>query len=1203
MRIYQRIRFRLIFGAVLLVSAGALLPTLYSRQASKKVLRQHAEEALIRETSLVCSLMSAQTQMLSGDVVGLANNSELRRFRWVDLFEQRLYTAHEPKPEEKEQAKPNAKKAIHDLLARRARYLQIEYYRQREKIEEKPILVCRRRGFDSSPNRPLQPDDPMIRRAKSAVDDVCFSEVQVWNNHDDSKRAVVLQACLPVRMADENSPVGLLVVTFDFRPTAEALTRSPRHLVFLAGGDGRLLMYPQPNRAPSYVLGRHEQISEQAERFRKSWLTDETAPWQVGSENRTFPLLSRYSPGSAPAGRGDDDWRPPDLQLLLLRCRVGAKIRDDPDLREGLSATLEELKAKYTNLVIESGIKPTTEEVLIRGFEEDRQNIRQVQAALLEKHALESHLLPCARFIRTLYKFTPGRHEDSRPREGMPESGLNRLPEQCLYIAMAYPIEAIEAKINDSNNSIYLMVFGCVLVAVGLAVVGSFLLTRPLNAITRATQELAVGKSDVRLPITDSTEIGVLARSFDFMVGQVQERQRDVARREARLQTILDSAAEAILTVGEDGTIRSFNKAAEKLFGYTASEIIDHHLSRLIEDPSLADTDAFAAERLAARLDQGKLSESVGRRKDGVVFPLEYGGNRVPLEARTLLTLILRDITWRKEAEEAARRRNEELERHVKERTAELEAANVELALARDKAEQVAVAKDFFLATVSHELRTPLNHVTGYIQLLEITELDEDQRRDLEKIHHAADNLLVLVNDLLDYQKMIQGVLTLEPTTFDLAPWIEDLVEAMRPKVAEKGNKLVVDCPADIGTLEADEKRLRQALTNLLSNAAKFTRDGVVTVSVRRERDGTNDRVRLDVLDTGRGMSLVQQTKLFQPFTKLLSRSDNPEGTGLGLVLSQRLCRLMGGDLLLSHSEIGQGSTFTICLPAPIAGAAPVPPPHPAPEAVATRASQKPLTVLVIDDDLEVQELMRRHLEGQGFVVHLATSGAEGLEMVKRLQPDAITLDVLMPGIDGWGTLAALQADVETANIPVIMITMLDDRTRGFALGAWEVLPKPISWSRLIDLLRHIEPNTGPVLLVDHDPAFRELAGRTLMQHGWEVCGVENGRAALTAAARRRPALVLLDLVMPVMDGFEFLQEFRKDAAWRDVPVVVLTGTDVTAEDRQRLSGQVQRILSKGLSSQEELLREIEWLLHNHTTTAHPQPDAEEDPVENVFRG
>jgi CheY-like chemotaxis protein/anti-sigma regulatory factor (Ser/Thr protein kinase) len=461
---------------------------------------------------------------------------------------------------------------------------------------------------------------------------------------------------------------------------------------------------------------------------------------------------------------------------------------------------------------------------------------------------------------------------------------------------------------------------------------------------------------------------------------------------------------------------------------------------------------------------------------------------------------------------------------------------------------------------------------------------------------------------------MIQGVLTLEPTTFDPKPWVENVAEGMQRKIAEKGNRLVVDCPADLGALEADEKRLRQALTNLLSNAAKFTHDGVVSVSVLRERDEKGEWVRLDVRDTGRGMTPAEQTRLFQPFTRLLTRSENPEGTGLGLALSQRLCRLMGGDLMLTHSEPGQGSTFTIRLPAtPAAGATAAVPavpslPHTAADTAAVALVQRPITVLVIDDDPDVRELMRRHLEGQGFIVHLAASGAEGLEMVKRLRPDAITLDVLMPGIDGWGTLAALQADRETANIPVILITMLDDRTRGFALGAWEILPKPVSWGRLIDLLHHIEPNTGPVLLVDADPAFRDLAGRTLHQHGWEVCCAENGRDALTAAARRRPALVLLDLPLPVMDGFAFLEAFRRDPVWREVPVVVLTARDLTDEERCRLNGSVQRILSKGMSSLDELLGEVEWLLHHRAEAVLPGPDGraavvQEQPVESVGGG
>jgi signal transduction histidine kinase/DNA-binding response OmpR family regulator len=891
----------------------------------------------------------------------------------------------------------------------------------------------------------------MIARAERADAEVSFSRVRPGEGKD----IALLDACFPIKFRKYEA--GLVVITADFVKLARALTRSPRHLVFLAGSERRLLMYPHTAQSAGHVLTRAEADREDRREFTETWLTnqDDLVP---SSFKPTLPVLYRYSPGRD--GFGDDKWlAPPDLQFLLLRYRVRPGIGDAK--REELTATLRELREKYPSLVVDTEINLANQEVLIRGWKEDEATLREVRATLKERFGsglellgslpfLNAKPLLCTRFIRNLYKFS------LEPDE--------TLPEQCLYVGMASPIEVIDAKIDDNLADILGVALACVLGAVALAVIGSHFLTRPLKAITAATQHLAAGGNDVPLPVEDTSEIGALARSFARMAEQIRQRQREIADR------------------------------------------------------------------------------------------------------------------------------NEHLEDRVRERTRELEEANVELAHARDKAENVAVAKDYFLATVSHELRTPLNHVIGFIQLLEMTALDEDQLRDVDKIHHAADNLLSLVNDLLDYQKIVQGALSLEPTPFDLAPWLEELAGAMRPAIAAKGNELAVQCPAEVGTLYADEKRVRQAVTNLLSNAAKFTRAGRVTLSARRERDRAGDWIVLDVSDTGRGMTPQQQTKLFQPFTKLLSRSDNPEGTGLGLALSQKLCRLMGGDVVLSRSEPDAGSTFTIRLPAPpIDG--PVSPSRPL-VLVAPALSRKVTSVLVIDDDPDVRELMRRHLEGQGFVVHLVASGAEGLELVKKIRPDAITLDVLMPGIDGWGTLAALQADAETCHIPVIMITMLDDRTRGFALGAWEFLPKPISWSRLIDLLNHVEPHTGPVLLVDDDPAMRELASRTLSQHGWDVFSVENGKAALEAAARRKPVMVLLDLLMPVMDGFEFLEAFRKEPAWREVPVVVLTAKHLTDDDYRRLDGSVQKILSKGMSNLVELLREVEWLLHNHMKTATPAQDA-----------
>jgi signal transduction histidine kinase/CheY-like chemotaxis protein len=1045
MRFYQKIRFRLIVGAVVLVLAVAVLLTWYNQSLAKDVLRKREMVDLFDETNLRFREISMEILTLRGDMAGLVNGASVRRLQWAAHFEKGWIAIAPEGMKDKDvflkDAKARAAKEFDTLLNSRRDYRRVEYYLDSTKPAESRIFSRSRKGFPDQTGRPLTSGDLLVRRATANDADVSFSGVRVWEDENHHERFVVLDACVPVRFADSKRPPGLLVVTVDFQRWAQAITRSPQHLVFLAGGNKKrqLLLYPRPDRPADYVMDDRE--ARRSDYFRDGLYF--THDWDKDlqedpSFQPTLPVESRYRRGPPP--EGDDNWDVPEnLHFLLLRCRVHKGIPKDR-----LANVLRDLRTQHPNLVMDSHLPETRDEVLIRGWPKDEQALGEVREVLTRELGSwtsfpDSKPILCKRFGRTLYKFS------LEPRANRHVSA--NLPEEALYVQMATPLEPIDARIDDNWMVIWRVVGLCVLGAIALAVLGSFLVTRRLNAITRATQRFAAGKTDVRLPLNDTTEVGLLARSFADMIRQIQQRQRE-----------------------------------------------------------------------------------------------------------------------------------------LQQRTSELETANADLALARDKAEQTTVAKDFFLASVSHELRTPLNHVLGFAQLLEMTELSDAQQRDLSKIQRSAANLLSLVDDLLDYQKMIQGVLTLEPTTIEFFGWIEELAETMRPKIAEKGNTLVLDCPPDIGTLDADEKRVRQAVTNLLSNAAKFTQKGVVTLSVRRERDEAREWLRIDVHDSGRGMTPDQQSQLFKPFTKLLSRSENPEGTGLGLTLSQRLCRLMGGDLVLSHSAPGEGSTFTIRLPAKTTAAATI-----SGSASGRFTSQKrtsapapkAISVLVIDDDPDVRELMRRHLEEQGFTVHLAASGAEGLEMVKQVQPDAITLDVLMPGIDGWGTLAALQADADTAHIPVILITMLDDRRRGFALGAWEVLTKPVNWSGLIDLLHHLEPNTGPVLVVDDDPAFREMAERTLSHHGWEVCGAEDGRAALAAAARRQPVLVLLDLLMPGMDGFEFLEAFRKEAVWREVPVVVLTAKDLTEEEHRRLDGAVVRILYKGMSGKDELMMEIERLLRN----------------------
>ncbi|MGH7635612.1 MAG: response regulator, partial [Gemmatimonadaceae bacterium] len=350
--------------------------------------------------------------------------------------------------------------------------------------------------------------------------------------------------------------------------------------------------------------------------------------------------------------------------------------------------------------------------------------------------------------------------------------------------------------------------------------------------------------------------------------------------------------------------------------------------------------------------------------------------------------------------------------------------------------------------------------------------------------------------------------------------------------------------------MRSDLTRVRQVLLNLLSNASKFTEQGTITLAARRERR----EVILEVSDTGIGMTPEQMGKLFEPFSQAeTSTSKKYGGTGLGLAITRRFCGLMGGDVTVT-SEPGRGTTFTARLPVDVGepGAAPVAAaPEDIPVAPAHRGAG---TVLVIDDDPAARAITRRVLEREGYVVEEAADGQTGLRMAKALHPDLITLDVLMPVMDGWAVLTRIKADPALVHTPVILQTIVEDRNMGFTLGAAEYLTKPIDRKRLAALVKRYVASEamGPVLVVEDDQPTRTLLARELGKAGWTVAEAENGRVALERIAESRPALVLLDLMMPEMDGFEFLDVLRQDDAGRDIPVVVITAKTVTAEDRRR---------------------------------------------------
>jgi len=517
----------------------------------------------------------------------------------------------------------------------------------------------------------------------------------------------------------------------------------------------------------------------------------------------------------------------------------------------------------------------------------------------------------------------------------------------------------------------------------------------------------------------------------------------------------------------------------------------------------------------------------------------------------------------------------------IKRREAELAQLVEQLKITRDQAMEASTAKSRFLANMSHELRTPLNAIIGLTEMLreEAEERkDEDLAEPLGRIQRAGKHLLQLINDVLDLSKIEAGRVELHEEGIDLGVLARDLVVTAQPLADKNGNRLVLECPADLGAMRGDQMRLRQVLLNLLSNACKFTDRGEVRMTVAHApRDGRAG-VSFAVADSGIGMTAAQIGTLFTEFTQADSSTTRKYGgTGLGLAISRRLVEMMGGEIGV-ESEPGRGSVFRLWLPlAPDSAAAePDRPAEPRPAAAA--AGQ---TVLVIDDDPTARDLMRRFLAREGFDTLTAVDGAEGLRLARQFRPNLITLDVVMPRTDGWGVLSALQADPELSTIPVVMLSILDEQEKGFALGAADYLIKPFDRDRLRAILaRHRRSVTAArVLIVEDDEATRLVLRDMLLKEGCTVDLAENGLAALGRLEGGAPDLILLDLMMPQMDGFGFLAALRGRPEGGTIPIVVLTAKDLTDEERLRLAGDANGVLRKSLHSRAELAAEIRRVL------------------------
>ena len=597
---------------------------------------------------------------------------------------------------------------------------------------------------------------------------------------------------------------------------------------------------------------------------------------------------------------------------------------------------------------------------------------------------------------------------------------------------------------------------------------------------------------------------------------------------------LLEAAPISVVILTEEGRYLYRNPAHNAMYGYAADEA-PKLSSEMWVDPSerVRLLEIFRTTGVLAD------AEVEHRRADGSSFWGLMTWQRLDYDGQPSLAGWMYDITARKEAEAA-------------------------MAEARAAAEQANQTKSEFLANMSHELRTPLNAIIGYAQILEEDAEDAGQDAmlpDLKKIESAGKHLLGLINDILDLSKIEAGRMEVYLEPVSIPALAEEVRTLTAPLAANNGNVVEVKVAPGVGAIQTDQTKLKQSLLNLVSNACKFTKDGRVVLEVRVEPADQGDSIVFEVSDSGIGMTREQQDRLFQAFSQAdASTTRRFGGTGLGLAITKRLCNLLGGDVEVA-SEEGKGSRFIIRLPLRAAESwNTVEGPSPA-----TSGPDQAATILLIDDDPQVHDLLGQMLGREGYRVEHATSGPDALTMVQKVRPSAILLDVMMPQVDGWTVLSALKRDPKLAEIPVIIVSMLDERPLGLSLGAAEFLTKPIDRSRLVETVRkHAGPAQGVVLVVDSDPSQASQIALAIGETGRTAETAADARAAVAwLASNPRPALIVLELEAALGDDVSLLDAIRQDESLRGVRRILLADRELSPAELGYLSGLPGTVVSR----------------------------------------
>lgn len=596
------------------------------------------------------------------------------------------------------------------------------------------------------------------------------------------------------------------------------------------------------------------------------------------------------------------------------------------------------------------------------------------------------------------------------------------------------------------------------------------------------------------------------------------------------------------------------------------------------------------------------LARTVRAITDGQRFDQQIEGRRYSGELAEFVqdfNALLRVVNAR---DKALERSNATLARRVEERTAELLRKNKALAVASEQAQAANIAKTQFVQVITHELRTPLNAIKGYNDMLLDMFEDEDDEEVVERdeVLHclnqtrlAVRHNIDLVNQVLDFSSIEAGKLTVQPRTHDLREILAEIESTIFEYAKKNGNRVRLDIAETVGEIETDKTRLKQCLINVMGNACKFTEKGEITLSVDLVERGGTPWVRFVVRDTGVGIPPDKLLTIFEPFSQVdSSMSRKFPGTGLGLALVKKVVTMFGGRVW-AESAVGAGSAFFIEVPRALSArtmaegsaAAALTVTAPAPES-APPDPARPL-VLLIDDDPAFHDRLRPTLEEQGYRTLHAYNGEEGMALAREQTPLAILLDIIMPGKDGWQVLEEVKTDPALSRIPVVVVTIAGNADLAITLGAADVFPKPVDGDLLMACLDRWRPGSRPAqaLIIDDDTFTRDLLRRSLEKRGWTVAEAADGEQGLAYLESFTPAVVLLDLMMPGVDGFQVVRRLRERPAWAAIPVIVMTAKDLSKEEQTFLDANVKTVLEKGTFEARALLAQIEGLIGTPTET------------------